>query len=429
MSDQNKSSPKLIRAVTRWQVVGLSINDVIGSGVYLLPAAAALLLGPASIGAVLIAGFAVALLVLCFAEASSYFDEPGGAYLYTKEAFGNFVGFQVGWMTWLARVTSVASLSVGFALALGYLWPGATAGWGRAVVIIASLGFLTWINVLGVKQGAKIAVFLTVVKSIPLLLFIGLGIFFLRGELLTQEIPAISFNSLSEAVLLLLFAYCGFENTPGAAGEFKNPKRDVPFALLTMVALVTFIYTLVQLVAVGTLPGLAMSGSPLAEAAAQFAGPGIAIVMTVGAMVSIFGNVGNSTLVGPRYLYALAQDGFGHKVFSRIHPKFHTPAIAIVFQSALALLLALSGSFVGLAMLSIIARLVTYVGTAAAIPILRKRFGPKEGSFRLPWGNTIPIIALLLCLIFLVSATWANLVAGTVALLAGGIIYYFRSGK
>ena len=196
MRDQNKSSPKLIRAVTRWQVVGLSINDVIGSGVYLLPAAAALLLGPASIGAVLVAGFAVGLLVLCFAEASSYFDEPGGAYLYTREAFGEFVGFQTGWMTWLARVTSVASLSAGFALASGYLWPEATTGWGRAVVIIASLGFLTWVNVLGVKQGAKIAVFLTVVKSLPLLLFIVVGIFFLRGELLTQEIPAISFNSL-----------------------------------------------------------------------------------------------------------------------------------------------------------------------------------------------------------------------------------------
>src|SRR5690606_35651966 len=147
MNNKNQSRPGLIRAVTRWQVVGLSINDVIGSGVYLLPAAAAFLLGPFSIWAVLIAGFSVALLILCFAEASSYFDEPGGAYLYTREAFGKFVGFEVGWMTWLARVTSVASLSVGFALAMGYIWPGATEGWGRAVVIIVSLGFLTGINV------------------------------------------------------------------------------------------------------------------------------------------------------------------------------------------------------------------------------------------------------------------------------------------
>ena len=225
MNNKSKSPPKLVRAVTRWQVVGLSINDVIGSGVYLLPAAAALLLGSLSIWAVLIAGLAVALLILCFAEASSYFDEPGGAYLYTREAFGEFIGFEVGWMTWLARVTSVASLSVGFALALSYLWPGATEGWGRALVITTSLGVLTWINVIGVKEGAKMAVFLTIAKSLPLLLFVGVGIFFINGDLLVGGIPDISFTSLSEAVLLLLFAYCGFENTPGAAGEFKNPQR------------------------------------------------------------------------------------------------------------------------------------------------------------------------------------------------------------
>ncbi len=428
MNDKNEASaPKLIRAVTRWQVVGLSINDVIGSGVYLLPAAAALLLGPLSIWAVLLAGLAVALLILCFAEASSYFDEPGGAYLYTKEAFGEFVGFEVGWMTWLARVTSVASLSVGFALALGYLWPGATTGWGRAVVITASLGVLTWINVIGVKEGAKMAVFLTIAKSVPLLLFIGIGIFYIDGELLAGEVPAISFTSLSEAVLLLLFAYCGFENTPGAAGEFKNPQRDIPFALLTMVALVTLVYTLVQLVAVGTLPGLADSDSPLAESAVVFAGPAMAVILSLGAMISIFGNVGNSTLVGPRYLYALAQDGFGHRVLAKVHARFRTPAVAIVVQSSIALLLALSGSFVELAMLSIMARLVTYAGTVAALPILRKRFSHRPKAFRLPGGNLIPIIALGLCLVFLVSATVANLIAGAIALLVGAGIYFFRS--
>lgn len=415
-----------MRAVTRWQVVGLSVNDVIGSGVYLLPAAAALLLGPASTWAVLIAGCSVGLLVLCFAEASSYFDEPGGAYLYTKEAFGEFVGFEVGWMTWLARVTSVASLSAGFALAFGYLWPAATDGWGRALVVSGSLGILTWVNVIGVKEGAKMAVFLTITKSIPLLIFIGIGIFAINWELLMVEAPPRTFESLSEAVLLLLFAYCGFENTPGAAGEFKNPKRDVPFALLTMVIIVTVIYTLVQVVAVGTLPGLAESSSPLAESAAVFSGPALAVLMTLGAMISIFGNVGNSTLVGPRYLFALAQDGFGHPILAKVHSRFHTPAIAILVQSGIALILALSGSFVELAMLSIIARLITYVGTVAALPILRKRFKNKREGFRLPGGNAIPYLALALCLLFLVSATLANLIAGGIALVVGWLIYTLR---
>jgi len=429
MNHKKESSPKLVRAVTRWQVVGLSVNDVIGSGVYLLPAAAALLLGPASTWAVLIAGCSVGLLVLCFAEASSYFDKPGGAYLYTKEAFGEFVGFEVGWMTWLARVTSVASLSAGFALAFGYLWPAATEGWGRALVVTGSLGILTWINVIGVKEGAKMAVFLTITKSLPLLIYIGIGIFAINWELMAVEAPPRTFESLSEAVLLLLFAYCGFENTPGAAGEFKNPKRDVPFALLTMVVIVTVIYTLVQIVAVGTLPGLAESSSPLAESAAVFSGPALAVLMTLGAMISIFGNVGNSTLVGPRYLFALAQDGFGHPVLAKVHPRFHTPAIAILVQSGIALILALSGSFVELAMLSIIARLITYVGTVAALPILRKRFKNKSDAFRLPGGNTIPYLALALCLLFLVSATVTNLFAGGIALFVGWLIYSLRRKK
>ncbi|HSP10909.1 MAG TPA: APC family permease [Salegentibacter sp.] len=424
---ESKSSPKLARAVSRWQIVGLSINDVVGSGVFLLPAAAALLLGGASIWAVFLAGCAVAVLVLCFAEASSYFDEPGGAYLYTREAFGDFIGFEVGWMTWLARVTSVASLSVGFAMASSYLWPEAAEGWVRALVITVSLSFLTWVNIIGVKQGTKMAVFLTIAKSVPLIIFIVIGLFFVKWEFITTDIPPVTFESMSEVVLLLLFAYVGFENTPAAAGEYKNPKKDVPFALLIMVLLVTLIYTLVQFVAVGTYPALQQSESPLADSGAYFAGAGMALLMTIGAMVSIFGNVGNTTLIGPRYLYALAKDGYGFKALAKVHPRYRTPAVAILVQSGIALALALSGSFVGLAMLSIIARLATYVGTAAALPILRKRYPNNPNAIRLPGGYTIPVIALLICLVFLISTTVENLIAGALALLVGGVIYFFRS--
>ena len=244
---------------------------------------------------------------------------------------------------------------------------------------------------------------------------------------MTGDTPAVNFESLSEAVLLLLFAYVGFENTPAAAGEYKNPKKDVPFALLIMVLLVTAIYTLVQFVAVGTYPDLKESASPLADSGAYFAGAGMALLMTIGAMVSIFGNVGNTTLIGPRYLYALAKDGYGFKALAKVHPKYRTPSIAILVQSGIALALALSGSFVGLAMLSIIARLATYVGTAAALPILRKKFANNPNAIRLPGGYTIPVIALVICLIFLISTTVENLIAGALALIIGAVIFFFRS--
>ena len=424
-SAQVAARPALVRAVSRWQLVGLSINDVVGSGVYLLPAAAAALLGPTSVWAVVLAGAAVALLVLCFAEAASHFDEPGGGYLYTREAFGRFVGFEVGWMTWLARVASVASLTNGLVLAIAYVWPPASSGLPRVAIIGATIAALTWVNVVGVKSGARAAVALVIAKMLPLAFFVAVGVFFVDwSSAVAWEAPRA--GTLGEAALLLLFAYAGFENAPAAAGEYRNPKRDVPFALLTTIAIITLTYTLVQLVALGTLPGIADSPSPLAEAAGRFAGSWGALLLTVGATLSIVGNIGNTTLLGPRYLYALGVDGFGPRALAHVHPRYHTPANAIVIQSVVALALALSGSFVQLAMLSVIARLTTYIGTAAAVPVLRRRFGNRPGAFRLPGGPTIPILGLLLSAVFLMSAQWENLVAGAVALVVGGVIFQFQ---
>jgi amino acid transporter len=215
--------------VSRWQIVGLSLNDVVGSGVYLLPAAAAAFLGPASLWAVGLAGVAILLLVLCFAEAATYFDEPGSGYLYARTAFGRLVGFEVGWMTWLARVASVASLSVGFARALTALWPAAESGWGRAVTITLPLLALTAVNYVGVEAGAKTAVGLVLAKVVPLLVFVGVGLFVVSPDLALSQ-PATEEGGLTAAALLLLFAYAGFENTAAPAGEYKNPRRDVPFA-------------------------------------------------------------------------------------------------------------------------------------------------------------------------------------------------------
>lgn len=421
------SRPALRRAVSRWEIVGLAVNDVIGSGVYLLPAAAAFLLGPASLWAVLLAGGAVALLVLCFAEAASYFDEPGGGYIYTREAFGAFVGFEVGWMTWLARIASVASLSNGFAQALGFLWPEATVGLTRALVIATPLALLTWINVVGVKSGARTAVVLSITKVLPLLFLIVIGLPAIDAAALFP-IPMPRTDVLGEAALLLLFAFAGFENTAAAAGEYKNPRRDVPFALLTMIVGVTTLYFLIQLVALGTLPDLAerVEGAPLAAAATLLAGTWAGVVMTVGAAVSIEGNVGNTTLMGPRYLFALAEDGFGPRALANVHPRWRTPYVAIIVQSTIALILALSGSFVQLAMLSIVARLATYMGTAAAVPVLRRKFPRTESTVRLPGGPLIPLAALALCIVFLLSATVWNLVAGAIALVVGLLLYAFR---
>jgi amino acid transporter len=367
----------------------------------------------------------VLLLVLCFAEAGSYFDRPGSAYVYTREAFGELIGFEVGWMTWLARVASVSSLSVGFARALGYLWPAANVGLGRGLAIVLPVLVLTGINIIGVKSGVRTAVFLAVTKTLPLLLFVFVGIFYVSTSLATSVAAKPGSGTLGDAVLLLLFAYAGFENTAAPAGEFKNPRRDVPFALIVQIVIVTLIYSGVQWVALGTLPGVVGSQTPLADAAARFMGSGGGLLMTIGGVISILGTNSNTVLSGPRYLYALARDGFGPRFLSNLHPRYRTPAAAILVQTAIALPLAFTGSFEALATLSAVARLATYFGTALAVPVLRRKL-PRQGALRLPGGPVIPIAAALLCLVFAASAKKENLIAGAVALVVGGVIYLFR---
>jgi len=403
--------------------VALSVNDVIGSGVYLiLPVAAAQLLGPASVWAILAAGFGVLLLVLCFAEAGSLFDKAGGAIVYTRAAFGEFAGFEVGWMSWIARIASIAGLSVFFARAVGYLWPGAKSGVGQQVTIILPLLFLTWVNVRGIKQGALTAVVLAWGKVLPLVLFVLVGLFWVNwGRVFPVPMPERA--NFMKAALLVLFAYGGFENTAAPAGEFKNPQRDIPFALIVQIIIVATIYSAVQLVAIGTIPNLGASPTPLADGAAAMMGPIGGFILTLGAVLSVLGTNNNTVLAGPRYLYALAESGRLPSVFARVHPKFSTPHVAILTQTAVALLLMLTGTAEELAVLSAIARLATYMGTVASVPVLRRKMPQTPRTIHLPGGDLIPILAFAICLLFLSAAEKKNWIGGGIALAVGAVIY------
>src|SRR6266540_4225330 len=427
-----------LRAVSRWEIVALSVNDVIGSGVYLiLPVAAAQLLGPASVWAILAAGFAVLLLVLCFAEASSLFDQAGGAIVYTRAAFGDFVCFEVGWMTWIARISSIAGLSVFFARAVGYLWPAARSGVGQYATIVLPLLALTGINVRGVKSGARTAVVLAWGKVLPLVLFVAVGLFWVNWTRVFP-VPTPERANFMKAALLVLFAYAGFENTPAPAGEFVNPKRDVPFALITQIVIVTAIFTTVQLVAIGTVPNLGSSPTPLADAAAMMMGPVGGFILTLGAVLSVLGTNNNTVLAGPRYLYALAETGRLPAIFAKVHPRYRPPHVAILTQTGVALALILFdaglhalypgklGVAEDLAVLSAIARLATYMGTVLAVPVLRRKMPQTPRTIRLPGGDLIPIAAFAICLLFLSAAEKRNWIGGGIALAVGAAIYLSR---
>jgi len=411
-------APKLIRTVGFWGLVAMCINAVVGSGVFLLPSESFRLLGPLSLWGPLLFAVPVFILVLCFAEAASHFDEPGGAFLYARSAFGDFVGFETGWMNWLARVTSLASLTNGFVIALGALAPGVTTGLQRAVVIVATILILTVIHILGIRYGAGSIYVLTLGKLLPLVGFIVVAL----AAWKTNPIPASlvlpgAEAKWADAMLFMLFAYAGFENLAAPAGEFKNPRRDLPIALLVATLAIATVYSLVQLGTMSALTDLSQTATPVASAAVALIGPAGGVIVTVGALLSIAGTNSGTVLEGSRMLYALALTrGIGS--LSSIDRRFHTPAFAIAVHSGLALALALGGTFRQLALLSAVARLATYLVTCLALPRLRKT---NEG-FRTP-GLIVPILGGLISLTFVLSLDSRKLLAAALALLVGAIVY------
>jgi amino acid transporter len=266
---------------------------------------------------------------------------------------------------------------------------------------------------------------LTVGKLLPLTLFISAGLFFVDwARLQPGAIP--SAGQLSASGLLLIFAFGGYETVPVPGGEAKDPKRGVPFALIMTIAIVTIVFTLAQVVAIGTLSTLASSATPLASAATQFLGPSGAAMMTLGAVVSTLGNNMGQALSGPRNLFALAEQGDLPAFFGRVHPRFRTPVNAILVTASVSLVLAVSGTFAALAAASAISRLVVYVATCAST--LRLRSPQFEGRlapalFTVPLGPLVPAAAIVIALAILAGASTLQLLSGFGALAAGALLY------
>jgi APA family basic amino acid/polyamine antiporter len=418
MSEEQKSSEKLVRAVGLWGLVAMCINAVVGSGVFLLPSESYKLLGAFSLWAPLIFALPVFVLVLCFAEAASHFTEPGGAYLYAKTAFGDFIGFETGWMNWIARLTSLASLSNGFVVSLARLYPPLGSGMLRASVIISTLVILAAIHFVGVKYGAASIYVFTFGKVVPLVGFIIVALIAWRHNPIpaSMHIPGPG-TDWSAAALFMLFAYAGFENLGVPAGEYRNPRRDLPLALLIGTLAIAAMYVLAQLGAMSALPDLSQTQTPIADAAAELIGSAGAIIITLGALLSMAGTNSGTVLEGSRMLYALSLDRRMGPV-SYVHPKFRTPTVAIVVHVFVAMLLALGGSFAKLAMLSAVARLTTYLFTCMAVPRLRKL---NEG-FRTP-GLILPILGTIISFAVFFTLNRFNLLAAVIALVVGSLVY------
>jgi APA family basic amino acid/polyamine antiporter len=416
---------QLRRELGRWDLTAIGINQVIGGAVFAMPATLAGYVGGWSPILIVLVGFASLLIAATFAEVGSRFDATGGPYLYTKAAFGRFAAFEVGWMQWFTRVASWASVINVLVASLGFYWPALTAGAPRTILLTAIIASLTLINILGIRQSAWVVNVLTIGKLVPLALFIAFGLPEMGyGGLEIHGLPPVS--DLSKSALLLIFAFGGYEVIPVPAGESKDPRRTVPFALIMTIVVVTIILTLTQVVALGILPSLPTSKTPLADASLLIMGATGALVITLGAVLSTLGNNMGQALSGSRSLFALAENGDIPRLFARVSARFGTPVVAILFTAAVSLILATTGSFATMAQASAVSRLIVYVATCASALRLRSaRFAGvvPEPTMRVPLGPVVPIAAILIALAILFGATPVQLRAGAIALVAGAVLF------
>jgi APA family basic amino acid/polyamine antiporter len=419
---EQASDARLVRGLRRWDLVALVINSIIGAGIFGLPSRAFALAGTYSVLAYVVSALAIALVILCFAEVGSRFTATGGPYLYARSTLGPLAGFQVGWLLWLGRVAASASLANLFVDYAGHFFPAAGAAPWRAAVLIILLSALAVANVGGVRLTAMVTNILTVAKLMPLFLLVVVGLFFLDPRSFSIAVPP-SYRSFSQAALLLVFTYTGFEGASIPSGEMRDPKRHLPFALLTGFTVVTLVYVLVQIVCIGTLPDLAVSERPLADAGLRVLGEPGAALIAAGALISTIGTLNALMFATPRLLFAMSENGQLPRLLSSTHARFRTPAPAIVLTAAVALVLALFSTFISALTISAIVRLMAYASTCAALPVLRRQPGVPAATFVAPMGTAVALGAIALSVWLLTNSSWNELRLAAFAVLAGFTLY------
>jgi basic amino acid/polyamine antiporter, APA family len=388
------------------------VNFTIGAGIFGLPSAAAGLLGSQSPIAYLIAAAGIGVIAACFAEVASHFSQAGGPYLYSKVAFGRFLGLQTGWLLWLTRVSSSAAVANVFVDYMPGFWPQAKDPINRFVILTILISGLALINIRGVRMGTRISNLLTVAKLLPLLLLIAGGFFFIRlhGSPVLVTSESHPTGAWLRTVLLLIYAFAGFEAALIPTGELKNPSRDIPRAILVSLPFVAMVYFLVQTVVVRMVPNSAHTDHPLSAAAYVFGGNIMASIISVGALLSSFGSLAANMIANPRLTFAFAEEGDFPRWFGTIHPRYQTPYTSIIAFALLLWTLALTGTFRWNATLSAVSRLFAYGITCAALPTLRKKMPGQEG-FHLPGGTVFAVLGILFAIVLLGRMGLAELIA------------------
>ncbi len=413
----------LLRQLTVTGIWLLAVNGFIGAGIFGSPAEVARLMG--NWGPLLFAGCGLLMLtvILCFAEVSSYFHNTGGPILYARTVFGPFAGFQAGWAFYVARLTAFAANINLLVSTLGYFNEDLTSGAPRILILFVIIGGLAWVNIAGTKRAMNSIGFLTVLKFVPLLALIAVGVFYLDATVLPAGISTLpDYTSAGTAALLVIYAFVGWEAAVIPAGETKNPSKTIPRALLLALLTVTVLYVAIQYVALAAVPDLANSARPLVDAANAVMGPVGAVLLTAGIAVSVGGNIASTVVTTPRITYAMGRENTLPAWFSNVHETYRTPHTSILFFTVIVFLLSIYGSFVWLAAVSALVRILIYVLCVLCIPWLRKNRNV-ESAFQLPGGLFIPILAVTVCLWLLSAVSLASWIPTLLFLSVGTVLF------
>ncbi len=406
-----------------FSIMLLGVNAIIGSGIFLIPNKVAAIVSNASIWVILFDAFLVLCLALCFAEMSARFKKNGGAYLYARAAFGEFLGFEVGLMKWIVSISSWAALSVALATVFGKVFPALDSEVIRPFLAVFFIILLVIVNIKGLNMTKIVNNTLTISKLVPLFIFIVIGIFFLNLENIKIASPFnIEVSKFSSAILLMFYAFTGFESLSIAAGEMENPQKNLPRVITAVIVFVSTFYILIQMVATSALGNeLASTSSPLASAFGQMVGSWGEQFILIGSLISIGGiNVAVSFFT-PRLAQALGEDGYLPEQLGKRNSN-GTPVNAILISALLAIPLALSGSFTQIAAINVIVRFGQYIPTCLAVLVMRKKDGPAPG-FTIPAGPIIPLIAVAASIWVLFHTPSNKLLIGFGAVLLGSPLY------
>jgi amino acid transporter len=415
----------LARAIGLWGLAASIVNITIGGGIFRLPASPDVSgrLGAAAPLAYLVCAVVMGLIVLCIAQAGSRIALTGGPYAYVEATFGSYAGFVVGVLLWVVFCTAMPAVAGLLADSAAHFIPAFGTPVGRAGFLAVVFALIAAINVVGVRQGTRLNAVMAVAKLAPLVLLLVAGVFVVHGANLrwTNGVPAVS--DLSRASVFMIFAFAGVESALVPSGEVRDPARTVPRAVFLAMGMVTLLYIGLHLVAQGMLgPALVGDPTPLASTATKIFGPAGGAALSIGFVISAFGYLSGMALSAPRTLFAFARDGYLPRQLAAVHPKYQTPWIAIIVQTAIAWLLAVTSGFEALVIIANVSVAIIYLGCAAAAFKLRRAPTSADG-FTVPGGGVVPVVAALAVLFLLSSVTRAEWAILAELVFAATVVY------